>query len=317
MRPTGPGGKARAGPCGLGGLARAPIPFQPAAAAICPAHPARTPRTMFFYASKILWFFAAPTNLLVVAAVLGFLLRRWRTGRFLLGTAAAGFVLLAVSPLPKLAMRSLEDRFPIVEEAREGRIDGIVVLGGAVGINRGLVTFNDAASRMTTAIALARRHPGARLVFSGGDAGFFDRDRETEAEAAGRLFRMTGLDMSRVVLEDRSRNTRENATYTKSLIEIRPGERWVLVTSAFHMPRSIACFRAVGLDLEAYPVDFRTRGDDTDLWRPFSRFSDALRMIDLATREWIGVLAYRAAGYTGEMLPEPRPRAGAAAGGAG
>lgn len=270
---------------------------------------------MFFYASKILWFFAAPTNLLVVAVLLGVVLRRRALGRFLLGASAVGFVLFAVSPVPKLAMRGLEDRFPIVEEAQEGRIDGIVVLGGAVGITRGLVTFNDAASRMTTAIALARRHPEARLVFSGGDAGFFDRDRETEAEAAGRLFRMTGLDMGRITLEDRSRNTRENALYTKPLMAIRPGERWVLVTSAFHMPRSIACFRAVGLDLDAYPVDFRTRGDETDLWRPFSRFSDALRMIDLATREWIGILAYRAAGYTGEMLPSPRPRAATVAGG--
>jgi uncharacterized SAM-binding protein YcdF (DUF218 family) len=262
---------------------------------------------MFFYVSKILWFFAAPTNLLVMAVLVGFLLRRRALGRFLLGASALGFALLAISPLPKIVLRALEDRFPIVEEANEGRIDGIVVLGGAVGINRGLVTFNDAASRMTTAIALARRHPGARMVFTGGDAGFLKRDRETEAEAAGRLFRMTGLDMSRIALEDRSRNTRENAIYTKPLVEIRPGERWVLVTSAFHMPRSIACFRAVGLDLDAYPVDFRTQGGRTDYWRPFSRFSDALRMIDLAAREWIGIFAYRAAGYTGEMLPAPRP----------
>lgn len=262
---------------------------------------------MFFYASKILWFFATPTNvavLLALAAAACLFMKRLRLGRNLAALAAVGFVLIGISPLPKLVMRPLEDRFPIADADRP--IDGIVVLGGAVNITRGQVTFNDAASRMTTAIDLALRHPQARLVFTGGDAGFFVREEVTEAETADRLFRAVGIDPSRIVLEDRARNTRENALFTRPLIAPKPGERWVLVTSAFHMPRAVATFRAAGLDLEPYPVDFRTDGDGRDVWRPFNRFADAMRMMDLAVREWIGLVAYRLAGYTQELWPEQR-----------
>ena len=84
----------------------------------------------------------------------------------------------------------------------------------------------------------------------------------------------------------------------------KPGERWLLVTSAFHMPRAIGCFRAVGLDLEAYPVDYRTEGDASDL-RPFRHMFNGMQLTDLAVKEWIGLVAYRVAGYTPELLPGP------------
>lgn len=271
---------------------------------------------MFFYISKLFWFAAAPANLFVALAVLGAMLlfTRWRRlGRALSVTAVVGLVFIGVSPLPQIMLRPIEDRFPIVSDA--GRIDGIVVLGGAVGLSRGQVAFNDAASRMTTAVALALAHPEARIVFTGGDAGFFDRGEETEAEAASKLFRLAGIAADRVVLEDQSRNTRENALFTRRLIAPKPGERWLLVTSAFHMPRAMGCFRAVGLDLEAYPVDFRTDGDARDYWRPSGHFAESMRAADLAAKEWIGLLAYWAAGYTDALLPGPAVKPAAAAAG--
>ena len=111
----------------------------------------------------------------------------------------------------------------------------------------------------------------------------------------------------RIVLEDRSRNTRENALFTRHLVTPKPGERWLLITSAWHMPRAIGCFRAVGLDLEAYPVDFRTEGDTTDYWRPFDSFLDGLGVASLVIKGWLGLVVYRLAGYTTELLPAPRP----------
>ena len=106
---------------------------------------------------------------------------------------------------------------------------------------------------------------------------------------------------------DRTPDTCANA---KGVARLRPVGGILLVTSASHMPRAVACFRAVGLDLEPYPVDFRTEGETTDFWRPSSRFSENMRMADLAVREWIGLLAYRAAGYTKELLPGPGPSPG-------
>ena len=158
---------------------------------------------------------------------------------------------------------------------------------------------------MTSAVSLALKHPQARIVFSGGDAGFFERGPQTEAEAAAALFKAVGIEADRIVVEDRSRNTRENALFTRELVTPRPGERWVVVTSAFHMPRAIGCFRAVGLELEAYPVDFRTDGRVWPDRRPFGRLSDGMRMTDLAVKEWIGLATYRLAGYTDELFPSP------------
>jgi uncharacterized SAM-binding protein YcdF (DUF218 family) len=261
---------------------------------------------VFFYVSKIVWFFAEPTNFLVVLGGLGAALRltRWtRAGRRILTTAAVGLVLIGFSPLSKLIARPLEDRFP-QRRADDGRVDGIIVLGGAIGFGRGQVAFNEAASRMTIAVDLARKHPDARVVFTGGDGALIGDEGRTEAEAAAEFFRSAGIGAERLVLEDRSRNTRENALFTRELVRPYPGERWLLVTSDFHMPRAVGCFRAVGLEPEAYPVDYRTDGDARD-FHPFRRMFHGMQLTDLAVKEWIGLIAYRAAGYTAELLPRP------------
>lgn len=261
---------------------------------------------MFFYLSKVLWFLAAPSSLALMLTVVGTALlftRRAPLGRTLAAAGAIALVVIALSPLGKLVMRTLEDRFPIADDTRP--IAGMIVLGGAAGIARGQIAFNDAASRITAAMGLAVKHPAARIVFSGGDAGFFDRGPQTEAEAAAALFGLVGVAGDRIVVEDRSRNTRENALFTRELVAAKPGERWVVVTSAFHMPRAVACFRAVGFDVEAYPVDFRTEGRAARDLRPFGRVSEGMRMTDLAVKEWIGLATYRLAGYTAELFPSP------------
>jgi uncharacterized SAM-binding protein YcdF (DUF218 family) len=265
---------------------------------------------VFFPISKIAWYFAEPTNCLVVLGVIGaaLLFTGWkRFGRAIATTAAIGLLLIGFSPLPKFIVRPLEDRFPQERAENDPRpVAGIIVLGGAVGFSRGQVAFNEATSRMTEGIKLAKMYPQARLVFTGGDATLIGPSGRTEANAADELFRMAGIDGERIVLEDRSRNTRENALFTSRMVQPRLGERWLLVTSAFHMPRAVGCFRAVGLDLEAYPTDYRTDGDRRDL-HPFRHMFNGLQLTDLAVKEWVGLLAYRAAGYTAELLPSPRP----------
>ncbi len=261
---------------------------------------------MFFYVSKIAWFFASPTNFLVVLAALGavLLFTRWkRLGRAAVTLAAFGLVAIGFSPFGKLVVRPLEDRFP--QQALDERpVHGVVVLGGAIGFGRGQVAFNEAAARMTAGIEIAKRHPSARLVFTGGDGSLFEGDGRTEADAALAFFRLAGIEGERLVMEGRSRNTRENALFTRALIEPKPGQRWLLVTSAFHMPRAVGCFRAVGLDPEAFPVDYRTEGDASDV-RPFRHMFNGMQLTDLAVKEWIGLLAYRLAGYTPRLLPRP------------
>jgi uncharacterized SAM-binding protein YcdF (DUF218 family) len=142
-------------------------------------------------------------------------------------------------------------------------------------------------------------------VFSGG-GGTLLEDEAAEAGAVRRFAGALGIDPDRILVEDRSRTTEENAAFSKALVEPKPGERWLLVTSAWHMPRAVGCFRQAGFGVTAYPVDFRTRGA-SDARRPFAFVSDGLRRVDVAAREWAGLLAYRLAGRVPELFPGPEP----------
>jgi uncharacterized SAM-binding protein YcdF (DUF218 family) len=222
---------------------------------------------------------------------------------------AASIVLLAVaglSPLGNALIIPLEDRFPPWDASR-GPPDGIVVLGGAIDEIVSQVRtdseLNEAAERMTAAVALARRYPQARIVFTGG-SGRLVPDASSEADVAVRLLESLGVTADRIIAEDRSRTTAENAIFTKALVNPKPTERWLLVTSAHHMPRAIGAFRQIDFNVEAYPVDWRTRGP-VDFVRPFSSLGDGLRRTDTATREWVGLIAYRLTGRSAELFPGP------------
>jgi uncharacterized SAM-binding protein YcdF (DUF218 family) len=264
---------------------------------------------MFFVLSKVLGFFALPSNFVISLGLLGALLLPTRLRRSGLALVVGSVVVLAIlglSPVGNLLILPLEERFPPWDSSR-GAPDGIIVLGGAIGPElstlRHEVSLNEAAERMTIVADLARRFPAARIVFSGGNGGLLF-DRGTEAEFALQLFLSFGIARERIILEDRSRNTVENAIYSRQLAAPKAGERWLLVTSAHHMPRSIGIFRQAGFPVEAYPVDYRTRGVG-DYYRPFSTMGDGLRRTDTAMREWAGLVAYWMTGRSSQLFPAP------------
>jgi uncharacterized SAM-binding protein YcdF (DUF218 family) len=264
---------------------------------------------MFFILSKIVGFFALPSDVAATLAALGVILlftRFRRAGRRL---ATLGVVLLLVAgltPLGNALMLPLEDRFPPWDASRGAPV-GIIVLGGAVGPElsaaRHTPDLNESAERITATAALARQYPQARIVYSGGNARLV-LTGGIEADYAIDLLESLGVARARVVAEGKSRNTIENAEFSKQLVQPRPGERWLLVTSAYHMPRAIGVFRRAGFPVEAYPVDWRTRGP-IDLVLPFESVTAGLRRTDTAVHEWIGLVAYRLTGRTAELFPAP------------
>lgn len=151
--------------------------------------------------------------------------------------------------------------------------------------------------------ALARRYPNARIVFTGGNANLISTEAK-EADYSAPILENLGIARERLIVERNSRNTYENAMFTKELVVPKPGERWLLVTSAFHMPRSVGIFRKAGFDVEAYPVDWRMGGRE-DLLTFTNMGIDGIMRTDIAVREWIGLVAYRLMGRTGELLPGP------------
>jgi uncharacterized SAM-binding protein YcdF (DUF218 family) len=268
---------------------------------------------MFFVLSKILGFVALPSNFIACLGLLGVLaiILGWRRIAVpLFVVAALLFALGGLTPLGRWLILPLEQRFAASAEAAGPPVDGIVVLGGAidtgVSIARHQPALNEAAERLTVVAALARRYPQARIVFSGG-SGALLFDGGSEAPIADALWRSFGIDPARIELERRSRNTAENAEFTRELVKPGRSERWLLVTSAYHMPRSIGCFRHAGFPVEAFPVDYRTAGPQ-DVWRFDDRASDALRRVDAATREWIGLLVYRLSGRIDTLFPAPDPQ---------
>lgn len=167
-----------------------------------------------------------------------------------------------------------------------------------------MAVFNASVARVIAAAALAHRYPQARIVFTGGSANLVASDAAKEADYAMPVFESFGITAERLTMERAARNTVENAEFSKALLSPKPGERWLLVTSAYHMPRSIGVFRKAGFAVEPYPTDWRVGGAG-DLLK-FSAFSlDGLERVDLAMREWIGLAAYWISGKTGGFFPGP------------
>lgn len=264
---------------------------------------------MFFVLSKTLGVMMLPTNLLIAIGLLGAILpaKRFRSlGRTLMITALVLLAIAGFSPLGNLLIYPLESRFPPWDAAR-GAPDGIIILGGPIDTDlsaaHGSAVVRTAGDRIIDGAALARKYPDARIVYTGGSANLLSNDAK-EGDYAAALLESLGVDKSRVIIERMSRNTQENAQFTKALVAPKPGERWLLVTSGFHMPRAVGLFRKAGFAVEPYPVDWRVGGEG-DLLSFSGVALDGLSRTDTAMREWIGLVAYRLSGKIDELLPGP------------
>jgi uncharacterized SAM-binding protein YcdF (DUF218 family) len=265
---------------------------------------------VFFTLSKILAFFTVPSNLLVLLGLIGLALtatRLARIGRWLAAAAIILFAIAGVGPLGKALIKPLEDRFPPFD-AGSGPPAGIVVLGGAIDPDFAALHppgLNEAAERVAIVPQLARTYPQARIIYSGGNPRL-GSTTGGEAEYAGALIESFGVPKDRLTLEDRSRNTEENAIYAKALAVPKPGEIWLLVTSAHHMPRAMGAFRKVGFEVEAYPVDYRAPGRVRLL--SVGDAAMGLHRTDTAAHEWIGLLVYWITGKSSALFPGPDDR---------
>jgi uncharacterized SAM-binding protein YcdF (DUF218 family) len=267
---------------------------------------------MFFILSKALGFFAVPSNFAGMMCACGVLLLATRLRRLSIGLMAIGIVAIVVmglSPLGNILLLSLSERFPAW--TNDGRTpDGIIVLGGAINPDiseaRHSVELSGSAERMTVVATLARQFPATPIIFTGGSSNLIVPG-VSESKFAKPLLESFGVPSGRIVLETKSRTTSENAIFTRDLLQPKPGQHWLLVTSAYHMPRSMAAFRGAGFDVAAYPVDWRTRGWSEAL-APFDQLSSGLNRTDTAAHEWIGLIAYRLAGRSDELLPSPQTK---------
>jgi uncharacterized SAM-binding protein YcdF (DUF218 family) len=252
---------------------------------------------VFFVLSKLLWFFIQPSHIiiwLVAATAVLLWCNRVRSARWFAAAAIGFLLLLGITPVGFWMLQGLENRYS--RPANLPRLDGILVLGGgndtAVLLSRHAYGQDRAMARLVSAYALARRHPSAKVVFSGG-SGELNDQTFSESVAARDILLALGLPPSRLILEGKSRNTWENMVFTKALVRPKPGETWVLATSAFHMPRAMGIAKKADWPMLPWPTDYRTTRET------HYRFEDVITNLDLtdaAVREYIGLLSYRVSG---------------------
>jgi uncharacterized SAM-binding protein YcdF (DUF218 family) len=264
---------------------------------------------MFYFISKIVWFFVTPSNALVTLTMVGLWLMR--TKRAVLGgrvafAGAAGLLVAGLSPLGNALIWPLEERFPSYRDDGTPAA-GVIVLGGTydseVTNERGQMALNETGERIVALGDLARRYPAARIIYAGGGSEFTP-DTTPEATLVENTIRSVGVEPSRIAYDRQSLNTYQNAVYAKKIAQPQAGERWLVVTSAFHMPRTMGVFRKVGFAVVPYPVDYRTAGS-VSLLRPFGFVGEGLRRTDIAAKEWIGLLSYYLSGKSDEVFPAP------------
>ncbi len=201
--------------------------------------------------------------------------------------------LLGFTAIPEALLRQLESKYETPVASNIGNHVGAIVLGGAIGKPEvfnahGQVPLGEAAERMTVPVGLMRIYPELELVFSGGEGRLIPTGT-TEAEVAKIFYEQQGVDMSRVTLEAGARNTRENARLVADLLGEKCKQPWLLVTSASHMPRSMAEFEVVGCNVTPYPVDFATA--ETSSWMDYSMVG-SLTKWQTAIHEYLGMIAY-------------------------
>ncbi|EAR62952.1 YdcF family protein [Neptuniibacter caesariensis] len=261
---------------------------------------------LFFYLSKLLWFIVQPDHLLLLMLTLGLFLWKKALGVFLVWCSVLLTIVVSQYPVANHALEPLESYFSKPNlSSLEQPLAGIIVLGGGEdaelsGIH-GSNEFNSGAERLMVLPALMLRNPKLQVIYTGGSGSIF-RPGYRGADVAQNWLSEQGL-AGRLIIERDSRNTYQNALYTRELINELGADSqgsWLLITSAFHMPRSVGVFRKAGIDVVPYPVDYRVA---ENRWRP--SLNRNMADLNLAVREWIGLLAYYYTDKTDQILPLP------------
>lgn len=262
-----------------------------------------------FVFSKIVGIIIEPASLLLLLTVIALLLRRStyravrRFARGLLILLGVCLFLLLVLPVGQWALAPLENRY--AGTVLPDKVDGILLLTGdeapGLSADRNLPVAGAATARYIHLARLAKAYPQARLVVVGDTRPFSPSGKLETKDIAKEILATIGVDLSRVTYETHSLNTRQNAIEAQKLVNPRPGEKWVVVTMAPHLPRAMLCFKAVGWDVIPSASDYYTNG--RYLMEPYLHFTRNLYLLTIAAHEYYGLVSYRLLGWTKQIWP--------------
>ncbi|HWP69098.1 MAG TPA: YdcF family protein [Rectinemataceae bacterium] len=245
-----------------------------------------------FMLGKVLAFFAFPPGLIILFGLLSLILLFLNKRKAALGVSTLAlilFYLLSMNAFSNLLIAPLENRYPPISKAEDSR--AIVVLGGGYNdrspeYNSGPALTPAAEKRVVYGLELSKRFD-LPLIFSGGK-GYNVKTEGTEADAADRLWRTLGVAGNRITLEKESLDTKTNASGVSAIIK---GERVILVTSAFHMPRAMFSFEKAGIHAIPAPTDYRAKRSALT-WTDYLPDISALENSNFALHEYVGLAYY-------------------------
>lgn len=262
--------------------------------------------TLFFFLSKLIWLLISPDSLLLIlilVALVFLYLGKQQLAKKTLSIVSGLLIIIAFFPVGEWLLYPLESHFQ-TNPTLPDKITGIIALSGAEDAELShiwqQVELGSAAERDLTFLALAQQYPKAKLVFTGG-TGSLTKQEYKGADVAKKLFEQLRFDTTPIIFERESRNTYESAIYSKKIVKPAKGENWILITTSWHMPRSIGIFCKAEWPVIPYPVDHQTNKDN--LFRISFDLSDNLLTLKTAIKEWLGLFAYYLSGKTTSFLP--------------
>jgi uncharacterized SAM-binding protein YcdF (DUF218 family) len=263
--------------------------------------------TIFFLLSKLIWLVISPDSLLVILTVISFILlwkKSYKYAQRLLGFVVMLMLIIFLLPIGEWLLYPLETQYRTNPELPQ-KIDGVILLGGAESAYLSNLwqqtELGESAERDLAFMYFIRQYPDARYVFTGG-SGSLDNQEYRQAHVVKKLLLEHGFDISNIIFEEQSRNTYENAKLTYHAIKPGADENWILITTAWHIPRAVGVFHKIGWPVIAFPVDHHTHPGDLLRFNP--GFTGNLHTLGIAIKEWTGLAAYWITGKLVVTIPD-------------
>jgi uncharacterized SAM-binding protein YcdF (DUF218 family) len=257
---------------------------------------------MFLYLSKVLPMLLYPPGLTIALLLVAAALRKRlpKSAAALFVVAVVSLYALSTGTVSEALQGPLESAYPAVAIDALPKADAVIVLGGYLhppGAHHAFAELTDASDRLRVAAQILLANKAALVLLTGGNLPMFGDTGIPEALAAREVLHEWGVPSDAILVEDRSRNTRENAVFSAPILQAKGARRLILVTSASHMRRAVAVFRRAGLDVIPFPTDYQSGWGEPDLVFRWLPDADSLGTSRRVLKEWVGLAVYRLRGW--------------------
>tara|TARA_Y100000590_G_scaffold394145_1_gene472958 strand:+ start:175 stop:954 length:780 start_codon:yes stop_codon:yes gene_type:complete len=255
--------------------------------------------------SKIIWFFLSPINFIIILFLISFFLKLFKYNKFskfFLFLSFLFFLLAGIFPTGHWLLYKLETNYQS-KSILPYELDGLLILGGPSSSSltriHNQVNFNDGGERLTESVLIIKKYKPKTIIFSGGSSdGNFEN---SHAYVAKIFFSQMEIDTKKIIFEYKSRNTFENIINSFKIANPNKNEKWLIITSSFHMTRAINIAKKINWNIIPYPVDFKVQ-NEFNSFRPSIDILNNFNSFNLASHEYIGLISYYLLGRTDKII---------------